>query len=249
MVHISVIYRQKTILGEGCGYPEAFFGSFFPVRKLSNPLDNTHCSVVQRQESGDEMRFVARRYNTGHSIRDIHKDTGALSITVAQMLGAKRVGGSVGCLAAAASLWAAAKEPPSAWRQDDGEKLPSRELKGPKRAVVVGAGVAGVSTAYQLAKRGWTVTLLEASPYPGSQCSAVAAGGMQKSNPVLTKESWGEVMRSWILPGNSCSSETFLPLSQVNSNSSKLSGAQPWIPFFSAGFPNSQWQVSFLETS
>ena len=147
------------------------------------------------------MRVVVRRY-TGHCIRDIHKGTGALSRTAAQMLGAKRIGGAVGCLAGAASLWAALKEPPRAWRQADSEKLPSREFEGPKKAVVVGAGVAGVSTAYQLAKRGWTVTLLEASHYPGSQCSAVAAGGMQKSNPVLTKESWGEVMRSWILPGN-----------------------------------------------
>ena len=182
-----------------------------PVRKLSSPLDNTHCSNVQRQESGDEMRVVARRYNSGQCIRDIHKDTGALSTTVAQMLGAKRIGGVVGCLAGAASLWAAAKEPRRAWRQADCDKLPSSEIKGPKKAVVVGAGVAGVSTAYQLAKRGWTVTLLKACPNPGSQCSAVAAGGMQKSNPVLTKESWGEVMRSWILPGNSFFIMNFSP--------------------------------------
>ena len=196
------------------------------------------------------MRVVGRRYNTAHCIRDIHNDTGALSTTVAQMLGAKRIGGAVGCLAAAASLWAAAKEPQRAWRRTDYEKLPARELKEPKQAVVVGAGVAGVSTAYQLAKRGWTVTLLEASPQPGSQCSAVAAGGMQKSNPVLTKESWGEVMRSWILPGHSLVLQLFIPfLYQDNSNSFKLSGAQPWIPFSSAGFPNSQLQVSFLETS
>ena len=187
----------------------SFFGSFFPVRKLSSPLDNSvehyiHCSSYRSQESGDQMRVVARRYETAHCIRDIHNDTGALSTTVAQMLRAKRIGGAaVGCLAAAAGLWTAAREPTRAWRQADSEKLPSRELKGPKKAVVVGAGVAGVSTAYQLAKRGWTVTLLEASAYPGSQCSAVAAGGMQKSNPVLTKESWGEVMRSWILPGKS----------------------------------------------
>ena len=157
------------------------------------------------------MGFVVRRYNTGHCIRDIHKHPGALSATMAQMLGAKRIGGAVGCLAAGVSLWAAAKDPQRAWRQTDNEKLPARELKGPKQAVVVGAGVAGVSTAYQLAKRGWKVTLLEASPQPGSQCSAVAAGGMQKSNPVLTKESWGEVMKSWILPGNSLVLKLFIP--------------------------------------
>ena len=148
------------------------------------------------------MRVVVRRYNTGHCIHDIHTGTALSTTVVAQMLGAKRIGGAVGCLAGAASLWAVAKEHPRAWRRADSEKLPSREIKGPKKAVVVGAGVAGVSTAYQLAKKGWNVTLLEASHSPGSQCSAVAAGGMQKSNPVLTKESWGEVMRSWILPGN-----------------------------------------------
>ena len=180
------------------------------------------------------MRFVARRYNTGHCIRDIHNHTEALSATMAQMLGAKRIGGAVGCLAAAASLWAAAKEPQRAWRRTDYEKLPARELKGPKQAVVVGAGVAGVSTAYQLAKRGWTVTLLEASPQPGSQCSAVAAGGMQKSNPVLTKESWGEVMRSWILPGNSLvlqlSTPSFNRRIQILSNCLELSPGSPFPP-------------------
>ena len=66
-----------------------------------------------------------------------------------------------------------------------------------KKAVVIGGGVAGVSSAYQLARRGYQVTVLDMCGAPGSQCSAVAAGGMQRSNPVLNKESWLSVMKSW----------------------------------------------------
>ena len=48
-----------------------------------------------------------------------------------------------------------------------------------------GAGVAGVASAYQLAKKGFHVTVLESSASEASQCSAVPAGGMQKSNPTV----------------------------------------------------------------
>ena len=36
-----------------------------------------------------------------------------------------------------------------------------------KKVVVVGAGWAGLGATYHLAKQGYDVTLLEASPYPG----------------------------------------------------------------------------------
>ena len=45
------------------------------------------------------------------------------------------------------------------------------------------------------------VTVLEAAPQPGLECSAVSAGGMQRSNPVLSRESWSDVITSWLLPG------------------------------------------------
>ena len=66
-----------------------------------------------------------------------------------------------------------------------------------KTAVVIGGGVAGVSSAYQLARRGYRVTLLDKATGPGRECSAVSAGGMQRSNPVINKESWLALIRSW----------------------------------------------------
>ena len=64
-----------------------------------------------------------------------------------------------------------------------------------KKAVVIGGGVAGVSSAYQLARRGYQVTVLDKASSPGSECSAVSAGGMQRSNPVLNRESWLAVIK------------------------------------------------------
>ncbi|CAM9622078.1 unnamed protein product, partial [Chrysoparadoxa australica] len=81
--------------------------------------------------------------------------------------------------------------------------LPVSELsiwprKGEKRrAVVIGAGVVGVSCAYQLARAGYSVTVLDKGKGPGTECSAVAAGGMQRSNPLVSRESWKDVAQSF----------------------------------------------------
>ena len=146
------------------------------------------------------METVARN-KISHCIHERYNGTKMLSVKMARLLGTRKITGALGCFAAAAGLWTATTEKTRAWQQTNTEDLPSRNISGPRQAVVIGAGVAGVSTAYQLARRGWTVTVLEASPSPGSQCSAVAAGGMQRSNPVLNKDSWAEVMKSWISPG------------------------------------------------
>ena len=63
--------------------------------------------------------------------------------------------------------------------------------------VFIGAGIAGVCTAYQLGKRGYVVTVIDSADNPGTQCSAVPAGGMQKSNPTIDRDSWVAVMSSW----------------------------------------------------
>ena len=128
--------------------------SFSTVRKLFRPLDNNTSLAVLMYTGKNLAMGVAARYKTYRCIRDLHKDTGPLTTTVAQMLGATRFGGAVGCLAAAASLWTATKRQGASWRQADVEELPSRELNRAKHVVVIGAGVAGVSSAYQLAKRG-----------------------------------------------------------------------------------------------
>ena len=42
--------------------------------------------------------------------------------------------------------------------------------KDGKRAVVVGSGVAGVATAFALAKRGYSVAVIDAAEKPGDEC-------------------------------------------------------------------------------
>ena len=50
----------------------------------------------------------------------------------------------------------------SPFNEDGGE--------GKRRAVVVGAGVAGVATAFALAKRGYSVAVIDAADKPGDEC-------------------------------------------------------------------------------
>ena len=46
----------------------------------------------------------------------------------------------------------------------------------PRRAVVVGAGIAGAACAQQMAMRGWQVSVLDAAPQPAAGASALPAG-------------------------------------------------------------------------
>ena len=57
--------------------------------------------------------------------------------------------------------------------------------------------MAGVCTAYELGRKGYSVTVVDCSATPGEQCSAVPAGGMQKSNPTVNRDSWLSVIKSW----------------------------------------------------
>lgn len=64
-----------------------------------------------------------------------------------------------------------------------------------RRAVVIGAGVAGISSAYELHQNGFEVIVVDASiGGPGAECSAVAAGGMQRTNPVVDRKKWREIL-------------------------------------------------------
>jgi len=67
-----------------------------------------------------------------------------------------------------------------------------------KNVVIVGGGVVGVTAAYKLATNGHKVVLLEPRSQPGKECSACAAGGMQKSNPVVDRGTWIAVTKSFI---------------------------------------------------
>ncbi len=53
---------------------------------------------------------------------------------------------------------------------------PPAPYEGERRALIVGAGLAGCATAYALAKRGWQVTLIEREAEPASAASALPAG-------------------------------------------------------------------------
>ena len=84
--------------------------------------------------------------------------------------------------------------------------LPSRELfsfketpaSDKKKVVVIGGGVVGITAAYKLAVKGHSVVLLEPRSLPGKECSACAAGGMQRSNPVVDRGTWVAVTKSFL---------------------------------------------------
>ena len=61
---------------------------------------------------------------------------------------------------------------------------------------MIGADVAGVSTAYHLSKKGYQVLVLHAGHGPATGASAVAAGGMARSNSFVTKASWITTIKS-----------------------------------------------------
>jgi D-amino-acid dehydrogenase len=67
-----------------------------------------------------------------------------------------------------------------------------------KQCIIIGGGVVGVTAAYKLALKGHSVVLLEPNAQPGKECSACAAGGMQRSNPTVDKGTWISVTKSLI---------------------------------------------------
>uniref|UniRef100_A0A7S3LUH2 FAD dependent oxidoreductase domain-containing protein n=1 Tax=Aplanochytrium stocchinoi TaxID=215587 RepID=A0A7S3LUH2_9STRA len=64
-----------------------------------------------------------------------------------------------------------------------------------KKIIVVGGGCLGVSTAYKLAKKGYSVSVIESRSAAADECSSCAAGGMQRSNPMVSREKWVSVIK------------------------------------------------------
>jgi monoamine oxidase len=67
---------------------------------------------------------------------------------------------------------------------------------GKKTCVVIGGGVAGVASAYELCEKGHNVVLLERASGAGLECSAAPAGGMQRSNPTVDSSMWIAAVKS-----------------------------------------------------
>ena len=68
-----------------------------------------------------------------------------------------------------------------------------------KTVAVVGAGIAGVTTAYYLIEAGFNVELIEQEPYPAMRCSRANGGQVSVSNSEVWN-TWGNILRgaSWM---------------------------------------------------
>lgn len=63
-----------------------------------------------------------------------------------------------------------------------------------KTVAVVGAGIAGITSAYYLAKAGYSVTVYDKEPYPAMQCSFANGGQISVSNS-QTWNTWSNVAK------------------------------------------------------
>jgi glycine/D-amino acid oxidase-like deaminating enzyme len=83
-----------------------------------------------------------------------------------------------------------------------GEEQNTRKKRQRRRrnVVVVSGGIVGIATAHRLAKAGHRVVVVEPRAGPAMECTACAAGGMQRSNPVIDRTSWMDVVCQCILP-------------------------------------------------
>ena len=77
-----------------------------------------------------------------------------------------------------------------------------------QRAVVIGAGTVGVSLAYQLARRGYNVAVIDAASDVSAECSAAPAGGMARSNAIVSRGTWAEVSTQLARWGDPASADT-----------------------------------------
>ena len=61
--------------------------------------------------------------------------------------------------------------------------------------IVIGGGVVGIAAAYTCAERGQKVLVIEPNSAAGQECTSCAAGGMQRSNPVVDWNTWLAVLK------------------------------------------------------
>jgi glycine/D-amino acid oxidase-like deaminating enzyme len=65
--------------------------------------------------------------------------------------------------------------------------------------IIIGAGVVGIATAYTCAQQGQRVLIIEPNSTAGQECTSCAAGGMQRSNPVVNYDTWCAVVKATLL--------------------------------------------------
>lgn len=76
-------------------------------------------------------------------------------------------------------------------------------MKNTKTVAIIGAGIAGVTAAYYLAKQGYEVVVYEADQYPAMQCSRANGAQISVSNSE-TWHTWSNVYKGlkWMLKGD-----------------------------------------------
>jgi D-amino-acid dehydrogenase len=67
-------------------------------------------------------------------------------------------------------------------------------MSGSKKVAVIGAGIAGITTAYYLAKEGYSVTVYDQEPYPAMRTSFANGGQVSVSNSEVWN-TWGNVKK------------------------------------------------------
>jgi len=88
-----------------------------------------------------------------------------------------------------------------------------------KKLIVIGAGLAGATTALEFAQRGWQVTLLEKNDQPALEASGNLAGAI---HPLVTAD-WN-LRSQWYLKGYEVTLEKLEPWLQHNKVRGKLDG-------------------------
>ena len=131
---------------------------------------------------------------------------------------------------------AAAQNSPAATihmkRLDPNLLLHSTEKTKKKQCVVLGAGVAGVTTAYEMGKLGYEVTILDKCEDISQECSKAPAGGMQKINPAVDAAMWMSAAKS-LMP-------------EIGSDNSSVSKKYEDFRFFRIGWWNALTDPHFL---